>query len=100
MDFTDFLVVCIIIVLMGVVMFALVLDSYGKQYTEEKWNIAEQYYCSSHYGMKAKHVVSTGRIIVENTICVGENGERKINYNDDIFCQYTIMGDLGLCCLE
>jgi hypothetical protein len=52
--------------------------------------------------MTAKEYVSQscslfGCVDVEKTKCVGNGNEKLIDYDDAIFCQYTLKGDYGWC---
>jgi len=92
----------LIVLLVGWLVTAeIVATATGKEYTEEKFWIAEQYYCETN-GMEAHQYISQqcslfGCVEVERTKCVGDNRETKIDYSDEIFCHYTMEGDLGWC---
>jgi len=73
----------------------------GEEFNNNKWSYEENKYCSG-IGMRAVEYISVecslfGCQNIERTKCVGSSGEKKINYNDKIFCKYTVKGDLGLC---
>ena len=73
----------------------------GEQYTEEKWFIAEQYVCAKQ-GLEAQQYIGQscslfGCVDREKTKCVGHNIEKKIDYEDPIFCQYSMKEDFGWC---
>ena len=97
-----FIIALLIVLLVGWMVVDTTLESaVGNSYTEEKWWIAEQYHCAKQ-GMEAEQYLAErcsffGCHTAELTKCVSDNRELKIDYDDEIFCQYTLKGDWDWC---
>jgi len=57
-------------------------------------------YCSD-YNMSAKMYIEKvcflGCVDRESIKCVGENGEKLVNLDDERFCKFTALNDFGWC---
>jgi hypothetical protein len=76
-------------------------SSAGSKYTDGNWLLAEQYYCATQNMVAQEYVGQScslfGCVDVEKTRCIGNGNEKLIDYDNPIFCQYTMKGDYGWC---
>jgi len=100
-SFTYLFAVLIVLLVGWIVSDAVLSSATGDEYTPEKFWVQEQYYCAT-YGMVAQEYITNqcslfGCVEVERTKCVGDLREKKIDYEHEMFCKYTIRGDFGWC---
>lgn len=73
----------------------------GSEYTVEKWEIVEDFYCSQYnMEMNSKLVEKCGLLgctTIELSFCTDGRKEKLIDHTDDLFCSLTLKGDWGWC---
>ena len=97
-----FIIAILIVLGVGWLVLDTTLDSaVGNSYTDEKWWVAGQYHCAKQQMVAEEYLAERcslfGCHTAQLTKCVGDNREKKIDYTDEIFCQYTLRGDWGMC---
>ena len=92
----------ILIIIVGILVIEVFFSSFtGKDYTPEKYNKLLVEYCNELNMIKVDYIGQTCSFLgckdVQKAKCVGDNGEKLINYKDIEFCEITVKGDLLGC---
>lgn len=97
-----FLFALLIVLGVGYFVFDATLESApGEYYTPENWKMAKELHCMQQ-GMELEIYIGQncgffGCTDVEKSKCVGDRVEKKIDYDDPMFCRYTMKYDWGWC---